>query len=179
MIPFPNAIPLVVVTIAALAILISFAYQWTTSRQADYATTVQKNDIAFQRIATTLGLTFTSGQVMHHPVAGDIAAFGTVRGSYRGYPVGLRVTAEETTEPPVPFRLQLTLDAAQGTSFAPAPTTSTHKLSIESTRLTLEPQIPCYARSASYQFFITMDTNALHAYLDELCDLAASNANRK
>lgn len=178
MIPFPNAIPLVLVTIVALAILISFAYRWTTSRQTDYATAVHENDTAFQHLATTLGLTFTPGHVTHHPVAGDIAAFGTVQGSYRGHKVNLSVTPEEITEPPVPFHLRITLDAARGASFASIRKNSIQKLTIEPSRLTFEPQVPCYGRSASYEFFIIPDAQAIQASLDTLCDLAEASTSR-
>ncbi len=177
--PFsPNAIALLLIALIALGALVLFVYRWTISRQADYAAVVRESDVAFQRIAKMLGLTFASGRIMHHPVIGDIAAFGTVQGLYRDFQITLQVISDENTEPPVVFRAEITLYALSGTTFVSTLTRSTLKRArryvVEPTRIVFEPEIVCRARSMSYELFVMTDVATLRTALDEVCDLGES-----
>lgn len=170
-----DAVVMIVAATIALAVLIWLAYRWTISRQADYATIVRENDTAFQRVASMLGLTFVSGQVMHHPVMGDIAAFGVAQGLYRGFYTTLRVTSDDTTEPPVVFRTEILINTRANTAFEtkpgnPAIQRQAKRFVIEPSVIKFEPRVPCRARSMSYEFFTLTDSMTLRTSIDALCD---------
>ena len=169
----------IILALIAIIALVVFAYRWTTSRQADYATVVRENDQAFQQVADLLGLIFVPGRITHHPVMGDIAAFGTAQGLYRNFSITLRVASDATSEPPVVFRLEMTLQALSGAVFTATrrehATQPAHELTINPSLITFKPRIACQSRSMSYVFFTTNDVQALQTYLNTLCDVGIAS----
>lgn len=170
-----SAVAMVLIGGAALVALVVGASRWTSGRQADQGAFVRESDAALRQVAGELGLTFAPGRVMHHPVMGDIAAFGSAQGAHRGFHVTLRVTSDADAEPPVVFRTELTLDVPPGATFTAAPVGDlaqrARRLAVEPQRITLEPQAPGRGRSMSYEFFLVTDPAALRALVDALCDL--------
>ena len=170
-----SVVAMVLIGATALAALIVGASRWTSGRQADQGAMVRESDAAFQQVARELGLTFAPGRVMHHPVAGDIAAFGTARGAHRGFHVALRVVSDADAEPPVVFRTELTLDVPPGATFTQAPVgplaQRARRLVVEPQLITFEPQSPSRASSMSYEFLLVTDSAALRSLVDALCDL--------
>lgn len=170
-----SVVAMVLIGGAALAALIVGASRWTSGRQADQGAFVRESDAAFQQVARELGLTFAPGRLTHHPVAGDIAAFGSAQGAHRGFHVTLRVTSDADAEPPVVFRTEITLDVPPGATFTQAPVgplaQRARRLSVEPQLVTFEPQAPSRARSMSYEFYVVTDPATLRELVDALCDL--------
>lgn len=170
-----SVVAMALIGATALVALIVGASRWTFGRQADHGAIVRESDAAFQQVAAELGLTFSPGRVQHHPVMGDIAAFGTAQGAHRGFRVTLRVTSDADAEPPVVFRTELTLDVPPGATFTQSPVGDlaqrARRLVVAPDLITFEPKTPSRASSMSYEFFVVTDPAALRALVDALCDL--------
>lgn len=170
-----SVIAMVLVGVGALVAIIVGATRWSGSQQADQRTAVGESDAAIQQVAGALGWTFTPGRVMHHPLVGDIPAFGTAQGTHRGFHVTLRVSQDDAIDPPLVFRTQLTLDAPPGTNFAAGPVGAlaqpAQRLVVEPRLITFEPRIPARSRSMSYEFFVLTDGATLREFVEALCDL--------
>jgi hypothetical protein len=170
-----SVVAMVLIGATALVALVVGASRWTFARQADQGAFVRESDAAFQQVARELGLSFAPGRVTHHPVMGEVAAFGSAQGPHRGFHVTLRVVSDADAEPPVVFRTEITLDVPPGATFTQAPAGElaqrARRLVVEPNLITFEPQSPSRGRSMSYEFFVVTDPAALRSLVDALCDL--------
>ncbi len=168
----PGILIAAVVGILFLGILL--VVHWSSTHQSDYATMVRANDAALQKLAETTGLTFTAGRTLQHPMVGEIAAFGTVRGMYRGFRISLSAVSDAPVEPPITFHTEFVLEPPSNAPFRSVAEDAFkgkfEQLIIEPSRITFQPRTLSNLRSSSYRFFIVIDPAVLLKELDGLCD---------